>query len=106
MKKLLLELKPLRIVLILGAVITVILQPEPGVSPVYEGWEVVRTLLMPVLAPLFFMLLMLDALMTTMLRSQSTGEERARYGRVRNTVLIIGVLLLLSWLPYFISLMS
>lgn len=106
MKQLLIELKPLRIVLILCALLTVILQPEPGASPVYHGWDVVSTLLVPVLAPLLFMLLMLDALMTTVLRSQSTGEEQVRYGRVRNTVLIAGILVLLSWLPYFISLMS
>ncbi|MDZ7804044.1 hypothetical protein [Thiohalophilus sp.] len=106
MKQLLIELKPLRIVLILCALLTVILQPEPGASPVYHGWGVVPTLLIPVLAPLLFMLLMLDSLMTTMLRSQSTGEEHARYGRVRNTVLVAGILVLLAWLPYFIALMS
>ncbi len=106
MKQLLIELKPLRIVLILCALLTVILQPEPGASPVYHGWDLVPTLLIPVLAPLLFMLLMLDSLMTTMLRSQSTGEEHARYGRVRNTVLVAGILVLLAWLPYFIALMS
>ncbi|MDY6979468.1 MAG: hypothetical protein SV201_06270 [Pseudomonadota bacterium] len=106
MKQLLIELKPLRVVLILCALLTVILQPQPGASPVYHGWDVVPTLLIPVLAPLLFMLLMLDSLMTTMLRSQSSGEEHARYGRVRNTVLIAGILVLLAWLPYFIALMS
>lgn len=106
MKQLLIDLKPLRVVLILCAAVTVVLQPEPGLSPVYEGWGVIPTLLMPVLAPLFFMLLMLDALMTTVLRSQATGEEEARYRRVRNTVLVAGILLLLSWLPYFITLMN
>lgn len=106
MKQFLLELKPLRILLIVCAALTVVLQPEAGASPVYHGWQVIPTLLAPVLAPLFFMLLMLDSLMTSVLRSQSEGEERARYGRVRNTVLIAGGLLLLSWLPYFISLMS
>ena len=106
MKQLLIDLKPLRVALILCAVVTVILQPAQGASPVYEGWGVVPTLLMPVLAPLFFMLLMLDALMTSVLRSQASGQEQARYRRVRNTVLVAGILLLLSWLPYFISLMN
>lgn len=106
MKQMLLDLKPLRIVLIIFAALTVIIQPDPGASPVYHGWQVVPTLLAPVLAPLFFMLLMLDFTMTTLLRSQSEGEEQARYSRVRRVVLIAGILLLLAWLPYFITLMS
>ena len=106
MKQFLTELKPLRAVLILCALLTIILQPEPGTTPVYHGWNVVPTLLVPVLAPLFFMLLMLDSLMASMLRSQSTGEEQSRYRRIRNTDLIVGGLLLLAWLPYFIALLS
>ncbi|MGD8407747.1 MAG: hypothetical protein PVG50_00590 [Thiohalophilus sp.] len=106
MKQLLLDLKPLRIALIVFAALTVILQPDPGATPVYHGWGVVPTLLAPVLAPLFFMLLMLDFMMTTLLRSQSEGEEQARYSRVRRTVLIAAILLLIAWLPNFVALMN
>ncbi|MDZ7662146.1 hypothetical protein [Thiohalophilus sp.] len=106
MKQFLIQLKPLRVVLILGALLTIVLQPERGASPEYHGWEMVSTLLVPVLAPLFFMLMMLDALMASLWHSQTSGEEQLRYRRIRNTDLVVGGLLLLSWLPYFIALVN
>lgn len=106
MKQFLLDLKPLRVVLLLCAILTIILQPEAGTPPEYEDIGVVSTLLVPVLAPLFFMLLMLDAMMASMLGSQDTGESQQRYRRIRNTDLIVGGLVLLSWMPYFIALFS
>ncbi|TDY00978.1 hypothetical protein [Thiohalophilus thiocyanatoxydans] len=106
MKQFLIDLKPLRIALIICALLTIVLQPEPGTSPVYHGREMVSTLLVPVLAPLFFMLMMLDSLIATLWHSQTAGEEQQRYRRIRNTDLIIGGLLLLSWLPYFIALVN
>ena len=106
MKQYFIQLKPLRVALILAALLTIVLQPESGTTPEYHGWEMVSTLLVPVLAPLFFMLMILDALMASLWHSQTTGEEQLRYRRIRNTDLIVGGLLLLSWLPYFIALVN
>ena len=48
------QLRPLRAALILGAIITILGKPAAGTPVVYAGWEMVSTLLIPVLAPLFF----------------------------------------------------
>lgn len=98
------QLKPLRVVLILGALITLVLKPDIGTPVDYEGWGMVSTLLIPVLAPLFFMVLMLDALMSRVWMSEAQGEERKRLRMVVWIDLVIGVLMLIFWLPLFIDL--
>lgn len=104
MTQFLIQLKPMRVLLLFCALLTIALQPESGTPPVYDGWEMVQTLLIPVLAPLFFMLLILDTLMATLWRSQTSGEERLRYKRIQIADLVAAGLLVLSWLPYFIAL--
>lgn len=100
------DLRPLRVVLVLGAVVTMILRPEIGTPVAYEGWAMARTLLAPVLAPLFFMVLMLDALMSRVWMSEVQGAERDRLRLVVRADLVTAILLLLVWLPYFIALTS
>jgi hypothetical protein len=70
----------------------------------YEGWGIVSSLLAPVLAPLFFMVLMLDALMSRVWMSEAEGAERDRLQLVVRIDMTIGVLLLIAWLPLFIAL--
>ena len=98
------QLRPLRAALILGAIITVLAKPDVGAPVVYAGWEMVRTLLIPVLAPLFFMLLMLDALMSRVWMSEAEGAEWKRLRLVFRVDIIVGFVLLAYWLPYFIAL--
>ena len=98
------QLRPLRAALILGAIITILAKPDIGTSVAYTGWEMVRTLLIPVLAPLMFMLLMLDALMSRVWMSEAEGDEWKRLRLVFRVDVIVGLVLLAYWLPYFISL--
>ncbi len=101
---LLAQIRPLRAALILGAIISVLGKPDAGTPVAYSGWEVVPTLLIPVLAPLFFMLLMLDALMSRVWMSEAEGKEWKRLRLVVRVDLIAGLVLLAYWLPYFIAL--
>ncbi len=98
------QLRPLRAALLLGAIITILGKPAAGTPVAYSGWEVVTTLLIPVLAPLFFMLLMLDALMSRVWMSEAEGDEWKRLRLVFRVDLIAGLVLLAYWLPYFIAL--
>lgn len=98
------QLRPLRVLLILAAIITMLGKPAVGTPVAYTGWEMVSTLLLPVLAPLFFMLLMLDALMSRVWMSEAQGAEWKRLRLVFRVDLIVGLVLLLYWLPYFIAL--
>ena len=98
------QLRPLRAALILVAIITILAKPHAGAEIAYSGWEMVSTLLMPVFAPLIFMLLMLDALMSRVWMSEAEGDERSRLRLVMRVDLIVGLLLLVYWVPFFIAL--
>lgn len=97
------QLRPLRVVLILAAIVAILGKPEIGEPVVYSGWGVITTLLIPVLAPLIFMLLMLDALMSRVWMSEAEGEEKNRLRLVVRVDLIVGLLLLVYWLPFFFA---
>ena len=98
------QLRPLRAVLILAAIIAILGRPDIGEPVVYSGWGMVNTLLIPVLAPLIFMLLMLDALMSRVWMSEAEGDEKKRFQLIVRVDVIVGLLLLLYWLPFFIAL--
>lgn len=100
-KQLLVDMKPLRVVLNGFAIILIIVRPELGAEVSYEGWTLATTLLAPVLAPIIFMVLMLDSLMTKIFMADKTGEARASLSRVLRVNLLVGITLLLYWLPYF-----
>lgn len=98
------QIRPLRAVLILGAIIAILGKPEVGTPVAYSGWDMVSTLLIPVLAPLIFMLLMLDALMSRVWMSEAEGEEKKRLRMIVRVDVVVGLLLLVYWLPFFIAL--
>ena len=100
-KQLLVEMKPLRVMLNGFAILLILFRPELGTPISYEGWAMATTLLAPVLAPIIFMLLMLDSLMTKVFMAEKPQEVRASLSRVLRVNLIIGVALLLYWLPFF-----
>lgn len=100
-KQLLIDMKPLRIILNGFALLLIIVRPELGTPISYEGWTMATTLLAPVLAPIIFMLLMLDSLMTKVYMAEKTDDVRAPLKRILRVNLIIGIGLLLYWLPYF-----
>ena len=60
--------------------------------------------ILPVLAPMVFMVLMLDALMSRVWMSEAEGPEWKRLRLVLRVDLIVGLVLLAYWLPYFIAL--
>ncbi len=94
----------LRSLLALAGVLLMVFATSPSVVPVYSGWPFVPTVLVPVLAPLIFMLLLLDALMGRVLMSDMRGAERTRRrdAVIVNLLLVAG--LLLRWLPYYLAL--
>lgn len=98
------QLKPMRVLLIICALITIVFRPEPGSQAVYEGVQIFTTLLIPVVAPILFMLLLLDTLMSSIWLTQTQGDEKTRY---RNNIVInlsVVILLLYFWLPYIAAL--
>lgn len=100
------SLGALRIGLLTLAVLVMVMAPKPGTPVVLEGGQMLSTLIAPALAPIVFMVLMLDALMGRVLMGDARGAERTRYRRIVATNLAAGILLFLWWTPYFVRLLS
>jgi hypothetical protein len=98
------QLKPMRILLITCALLTIVFRPEPGTAAIYEGVELIKTVIVPVMAPIMFMLLLLDSLMSTIWFTQTEADEKKRY---RNNIIInlsVVGLLLYFWIPFVAAL--
>jgi len=96
----------LRVVLIALVILDMLAAPRPGTAIVYSGWELVTTMILPVLAPILLQVLLLDALMGRVMMGSAKGAERARYRRIMIVNLAFSAVLVLWWLPYFLKLFS
>ena len=96
----------LRVALIALVILDMLASPRPGTAVVYSGWEVITTLILPVLAPILFQVLLLDALMGRVMMSSSKGAERARYRRIVVVNLMFSAALVFWWLPYFLKMFA
>jgi hypothetical protein len=97
------DLGVMRIVLAIMTIISLLGAPEPGTQVVLSGWEMWPTLIVPVLAPILFMVLMLDALMGRVMMASVEGAARDRYRRIVVLNLVLGVVLAVYWAPYFMA---
>lgn len=98
------DLGPLRHALLLAVLICLVFVPEPGTRAVYEGWPLVGTVLIPVMAPLLFMLLLLDALMARLFLTGAGVDARRHYRTVILVNLLAAAALLIRWVPYYAAL--
>ncbi|WP_290652376.1 hypothetical protein [Aquisalimonas sp.] len=98
------QLGMLRSALILGAVFVMVMAPPPGVRVVYEGWGFIETVLMPTVAPLFLTGLLLDALMSRVMMSDADEATRARLRLSLRTELLVALVLVLAYAPFFLGL--
>ena len=105
-ENLLRQMGVLRVTLIGLVILDMLGAPQPGTLAIYSGWEVVPTLILPVLAPILLQVLLLDALMGRVLMSSTKGLERARFRRIVMVNLTASAALLLWWLPYFLKLFA
>lgn len=104
MKSVLIDLRPMRVVLYLVVLISMIFKPEPGAEVIYEGLPMVSTLLIPVLAPILLMLVWLDSLIAKLWSTQTEGKEQSRYKMILRTDLILSIVFIIVWIPYFAAL--
>jgi hypothetical protein len=105
-QNLLQQMGVLRVVLVVLSLLDMLGAPRPGTVAVYSGWELVPTLILPVLAPILLQVLLLDALMGRVLMSSNKGAEQGRYRRIMIVNLIFSAALTLWWLPYFMKLFA
>lgn len=96
----------MRIALGLMTFALIAFSPSPGTPAVFVGWELWRTVIFPVLAPILLQVLLLDALMARVFMAGHTGDARLRYRRILTMNLLLSAALTLWWLPYFLALFS
>jgi len=79
--------------------------PSPGTRPDYHGWGMIPTLIAPTLAPIVFMVLLLDAMMSAVFMVDKRGTERARLKFIVFLHLLLAATLMIVWYPYFRAIM-
>lgn len=101
MKQLLLQLNPMRAALLAAALLTLAIRPLAEMGADYSGWQFVPNLFVPVLVPILLMVLLLDSLMATVWKSQSTGAELRRYRMIQRADLAVVVVLVVAWISFY-----
>ena len=96
---------PMRIVLILLAILSLIFKAKSGTTVSYEGWVMIETVFIPVMAPLIIMVLLLDSLIASIWVSQTSGDEKTRYKLILSLNLLTVIVMLSIWIPFFIELL-
>ncbi|NIR31236.1 MAG: hypothetical protein GWN84_18380 [Gammaproteobacteria bacterium] len=99
------DIGTLRTVLLAGVLVVAATAPFAGGAVRYSGWGMYPTLIAPTLAVMLFFVLALDILMTTVFMHEHQGPERRRYRSILRGEGLVLVLLLLSWLPFFVRLL-
>jgi hypothetical protein len=97
------ELGALRLSLWALALVVLVLMPSPETRAVYSGWDMITTLLAPVMAPIVAMVLLLDALMSRVFLSDATESQRRVLVRALIVNLVLAALLLVRFVPYLLS---
>lgn len=91
----------LRLSLLTLVLIEVLARPAPGTTPDYESARAVIEMIVSALAPIVFMLLLLDAIMTLVYMSSMPAERKPAYRLILVTNLVVAVIFFIYWLPYF-----
>lgn len=93
----------LRVALIVLTLATMVMAPGANTPTVYEGFGLFRTLLLPTFAPLCFSGLLLDALMSKVMMGDADESGRRRLRMVIRTELVMAGLLVITWMPFFMT---
>ena len=97
-------LGPLRILLFALTLVLIVFAPEAGIERAREGMAVITNLIFPTIVPMVFMGLLLDALMCWVKQIDLLGEEKKRFKMLMYLNLIFALVLLIRWIPFFLSL--
>jgi hypothetical protein len=96
----------LRAVLMLVTVLLIFLSPFAGGQVQTNGWPLITTLVAPVSFVIFAFVLCLDMLMTRLFMSGSADAERDRYIMIFRSEAVLLLILLASWTPFVVALLS
>lgn len=94
---------PIRNLLYILAIITIVFKPDNSSSLDLEGLNFIPTLVLPVIAPLLVTGFFLDILMSRIYSSEQAHEIKNKFSKIIKTDFIFATLLLLLWVPYMVA---
>jgi hypothetical protein len=80
--------------------------PFAGGESARHGFAMWPTLIAPALVPIFFFVLPLDMFMAAVSRGGATDSEVNRLNRVLKYDIVLLILLLLTWVPFFAQIIT
>ena len=98
------KIGPLRILLFALALVLIVFAPEAGARRAREGLALITNLIFPTIAPMAFMGLLLDALMSWVKQIDLSGEDKQHFRMLLYLNLLFALVLLIRWLPFLLSL--
>ena len=101
-RNLIADLGPLRAVLLLLGLLSAAFTPLAGDGIDYEGWGLLKTVFGPVFAPMIFMVLIMDSVITRA-TSAEASDERRRAGRIVRINLLVMAIIAVSWVPFILA---
>jgi len=97
------QMKPLRVVLAIFAILIAVFAADAGTKADYEGGQVILTLILPALTPIIFLVLLLDALMNRVWLIDAAATDTTKYRNLIRINLVLAALVFIRWIPYFIE---
>jgi len=99
------KLRPMRVALLTFAILTMVFKAKVGTPISYDGWTMIETVFIPVMAPIITMLLLLDSIISSIWITQTTGNEKKRYKLILGCNLLMVIIMLSIWIPHFINIL-
>ena len=94
----------LRALLYIAALVVIILLPSAGVQVDVEWPLILTTVVVPALAPIIFMVILFDLVMSRVIKKGSGGDQPVLLPNIFWIGLGLALIILLRWLPYLLSL--
>ena len=104
-RNLIADLGPLRAALLLLGLLSAVCTPLAGDGVDYEGWGLFKIVFGPVFAPMIFVVLIMDAVITWS-TSAKVGDDRRRAGRILRINLLVMAAIGVSWVPFILAIRS
>lgn len=95
-------LGPLRAALLLLGLLSAVCTPLTGDGVGYEGWDLFKTVFGPVFAPMIFVVLMMDSVITRA-TSAEVDDDRRRGVRIVRVNLLVMAIIAVSWVPFILA---
>ena len=104
MRSLIRDMGLLRAMLYAAAVLVIILSPTPGMRVDIEWPAVLTTMVVPALAPLIFMVIAFDLIMSRVVAKGSAEKSAPPLPKFFWIGVGLALIILIRWLPYLLSL--